>query len=275
MSKKNNTALPTDKPYMPGTPGKDFRSTKREALNVPVSKLPLVEEPHPDDFRSSFHWRVLRIMAEFVDGWQFLGDYKRMVTFFGSARCQEGDHWYDEARKLARELARAEFDIVTGGGPGIMEAANQGAHEVHEHSGIAGENQAKQFGDSIGLNIKLPFEQRINAYVDKAVAFHYFFVRKVMLSYYAQAYIFFPGGFGTLDEVFEIITLIQTKKLAGNVPVILVGKEFWAPLAAWIEQSIYEQFGAVDKEDLRIYTLVDSADEALNIIKKTPERTEF
>ena len=255
---------------------KDLRSTKREALNVPVSKLPLVDTAHPDDFRSSFHWRVFRVMAEFVDGWQFLGDYKKMVTFFGSARFKTGDRWYDEARKLAHELAKSGFDIVTGGGPGIMEAANQGAHEAHEHLGKdVEEHTNRQVGDSIGLNIKLPFEQRINAFVDKAVAFHYFFVRKVMLSYYAQAYIFFPGGFGTLDEVFEIITLIQTKKIADHVPVILVGKAYWTPLVAWIEEGVFEQFNAVDQEDLKIYSLVDSAQEALEIIRKAPERTEF
>ena len=242
---------------------------------MPVSKLPLVDQYHPDDFRSSFHWRIWRIMAEFVDGWQFLGDYKKMVTFFGSARFKEGDHWYDEARKLGRELALLGFDIVTGGGPGIMEAANQGAHEVHEHSGNSVENHKEGVGDSIGLNIKLPFEQRINAFVDKAVAFHYFFVRKVMLSYYAQAYIFFPGGFGTLDEVFEIITLMQTKKIRSHIPVVLVGKAYWTPLMEWIEQGVYEQFNAIDQEDMRIYSLVDNAAEALEVIKNNPERKEF
>ncbi len=266
--------LPTDKPYMKGTPGKDFRSTKREALNVPASKLPLVEERHPDDFRSSFHWRIFRIMAEFVDGWTFLADFKKIVTFFGSARFKEGDQWYDEARKLAHMLANVGFDIVTGGGPGIMEAANQGAHEVHEHNGSLLEND-KKVGDSVGLNIKLPFEQRINAFVDKAVAFHYFFVRKVMLSYYAQVYIFFPGGFGTLDEVFEIITLIQTKKITAHVPVILVGKDFWTPLIQWINDGVYDQYRAIDKEDLSIFTIVDNAEEAFKIIKHTPERKEF
>lgn len=276
MSKKTNIDLPTDKPYMPGTPGKDYRSTKREALNVPVSKLPLVEKSHPDDFRTSFHWRVFRVMAEFVDGWQFLGDYKKMVTFFGSARFKKGDRWYEEARTLGNELAKSGFDIVTGGGPGIMEAANQGAHEAHEHGDKNREEHTnRQVGDSIGLNIKLPFEQRINAFVDKAVAFHYFFVRKVMLSYYAQAYVFFPGGFGTLDEAFEIITLIQTKKIASHVPVILVGKEYWTPLVEWLENAVYEQFDAIDQEDLKIYSLVDGAQEALAIIRKTPERTEF
>jgi len=260
---------------MPGTPGKDFRSTKREALNVPVSKLPLFEEPQANDFRSSFHWRIFRIMSEFVDGWQFLGDYKKMVTFFGSARFKQGDQWYEEARKLGHLLAKEGFDVVTGGGPGIMEAANQGAHEVHEHTGVAMSNHNKKVGDSIGLNIKLPFEQRINEYVDKAVAFHYFFVRKVMLSYYAQAYIFFPGGFGTLDEVFEIITLIQTKKISSHIPLIMVGKPFWGPLAKWIEEHVYGEFGAIDKEDMLIYKIVDTAEEAFEIVKKSPERKEF
>lgn len=269
---KNN--LPTDKPYMKGVPGKDYRSTKRAALNVPASKLPLVEEKRPDDWRATFEWRIMRIMAEFVDGWQFLADYKKIITFFGSARFAPGDTWYEEARKLGRMLANGGWDIVTGGGPGIMEAANQGAHEVHEHNGSVLEND-KKVGDSIGLNIKLPFEQRINAYVDKAIAFHYFFVRKVMLSYYAQAYVFFPGGFGTLDEVFEIVTLIQTKKIDSRIPVILVGKEFWTPLIDWIQKGVYEQFRAVDETDLSIFTLVDSADEAFKVIKRTPERKEF
>ena len=214
-------------------------------------------------------------MAEFVDGWQFLGDYKKIATFFGSARSKPGTPWYEEARKLGRGLALLGYDVVTGGGPGIMEGANQGAHEVHEHLGATLENHNQRVGDSIGLNIKLPFEQRINQYVDKAVAFHYFFVRKVMLSYYAQAYIFFPGGFGTLDEVFEIVTLIQTKKISNHAPVILVGTAFWSPLLQWIKEKVYEEFGAIDREDMEIYHLVDSAEEALEIIKKSPERTEF
>ena len=133
---------------------------------MPVSKLPLVDQYHPDDFRSSFHWRIWRIMAEFVDGWQFLGDYKKMVTFFGSARFKEGDHWYDEARKLGRELALLGFDIVTGGGPGLMEAANLG-HQV----GTPGSNN---HAHSIGLPIKLPFEEHINKYLDIEKKFNRF-----------------------------------------------------------------------------------------------------
>ncbi len=272
MNKKINDG--TDGEIKNDAVSKKIRPERREFMNLPAAKLPVVEEPEAGDFRSSFHWRVFKVMAEFVDGWQFLADYKSIVTFFGSARLAEGEKWCEEARKLGKELALLRHDIVTGGGPGIMEAANRGAHEAHEDS-RAQNMSADAVGDSIGLNIKLPFEQRINAYVDKAVAFHYFFVRKVMLSYYSQAYVFFPGGFGTLDELTEIITLIQTKKIKSHVPVILVGKEFWEPFLAWVDKTVLGKFNAIDEADRKIYTLVDSAEEALAIIKATPERTEF
>ena len=200
-------------------------------------------------------------MAEFVDGFQFLADFKKTVTFFGSARFDEKNKWYAEARKLASLLAQENIGVISGGGPGIMEAANRGAAEAG--------------GDSIGLNIKLPYEQRINPWVKKAIAFHYFFVRKVMLSYSAQAYVFFPGGFGTLDEVFEIITLIQTKKVSGTIPVILVGKEFWQPICEWIDEALYQKFATIDKEDMSLYRLVDTAEEALAVAKAAPLRKEF
>ena len=200
-------------------------------------------------------------MAEFVDGFQFLADFKKTVTFFGSARFDEKNKWYAEARKLASLLAQENIGVISGGGPGIMEAANRGAAEAG--------------GDSIGLNIKLPYEQRINPWVKKAIAFHYFFVRKVMLSYSAQAYAFFPGGFGTLDEVFEIITLIQTKKVSGTIPVILVGKEFWQPICEWIDEALYQKFATIDKEDMNLYKLVDTAEEALAVAKAAPLRKEF
>jgi len=243
---------------------------QKDHLNVPASKLPLVEKLPPEkDWRQSFHWRIFRIMAEFVDGWQFLADLKKTITFFGSARCKEGDKWYEEARRLGEMLANDGFSIITGGGPGIMEAANRGAHEAKEKSG-----NPEKVGSSIGLNIKLHFEQRINAFVDKAIAFHYFFVRKVMLSYYAQAYVYFPGGFGTLDEAFELSTLVQVKKVP-PLPIILIGKDYWEPLAKWIKEYAYEKYEAIDKEDMEIYKIVDSAEEAYEIIKKAPERKEF
>jgi uncharacterized protein (TIGR00730 family) len=228
-------------------------------LNVPASKLPVTEEPH--DFRSSFHWRVFRVMSEFVDGWQFLADFKKTVTFFGSASFKEDNHWYQVAQELGKMLVKEDYGVVTGGGPGIMEAGNRGATEGG--------------GNSIGLNIQLPSGQRENPYVSKGIGYHYFFVRKVMLSYSAQAYVFFPGGFGTLDEVFEIITLIQTKKISVKIPVVLVGKEFWAPLMDWVKTQMYEKFNAIYKEDMEIYTIVDTAEEAMKIIRQAPERKEL
>jgi uncharacterized protein (TIGR00730 family) len=235
---------------------------RKPTLNVPAAKLPTFKTlGEAGDFRDSFHWRMFRIMAEFVDGWQFLADLKKTVTFFGSARFPENNQWYKEAQKLGKLLAQNGFGVITGGGPGIMEGGNRGAFEGN--------------GDSIGFNIKLPFEQRINPYVTKYIAFHYFFIRKVMLSYSAQAYVYFPGGFGTLDEFFEIITLIQTKKISVKIPVILIGKSYWEPLITWIDKEMYRRFKAIDKEDMKIYQLVDTAEEAFKIIKKSPERKEF
>ncbi|MFH1047869.1 MAG: TIGR00730 family Rossman fold protein [Patescibacteria group bacterium] len=230
-------------------------------LNVPASLLPPAEVE--DDFRNSPHWRVLRIQAEFVDGWNFLADIKKSVTFFGSARFTEDNPWYQEARKLGKMLTDEGYSVVTGGGPGIMEAGNRGAQEG------GGE------GDSIGLDIQLPFEQRANPYIDRGIGFHYFFTRKVMLAFSAQAYCYFPGGFGTVDELSELVTLIQTKKMSSDIPMILIGKDFWQPFLDWIEQTVLAKYQAISQEDLNIYQLVDSAEEAYEIIKKSPLRTEF
>lgn len=230
-------------------------------LNLPASKLPLPKPKPEEDFRNSLHWRVFRILSEFVEGWQFLADFKKTVSFFGSARCSEGDKWYEEARKLGKMMAEVGFAIVTGGGPGIMEAGNRGAVEGG--------------GKSIGLNIQLETEQRINPYVQEGQAFHYFFVRKVMLSYAARAYVFFPGGLGTLDEAFEILTLIQTKKISDKIPVVLVGKEFWNPIDKWLREEIYNKYQAVDEQDLSIYKIVDSAEEAFELIKDAPAREDW
>ncbi|OGE77659.1 MAG: Rossman fold protein, TIGR00730 family, partial [Candidatus Doudnabacteria bacterium RIFCSPHIGHO2_01_FULL_46_14] len=199
--------------------------------------------------------------SEFVDGWQFLADYKKTVSFFGSARFLEGDKWYEEARKLGKMAAEAGFAVVTGGGPGIMEAGNRGAVEGG--------------GKSIGLNIQLGTEQRINPYVQESMAFHYFFSRKVMLSFAARAYIFSPGGLGTLDEMFELITLIQTKKISENVAVILLGKDYWEPIDKLLREHLYEKFKTIDKEDLNIYKIVDSAEEAFELIKDAPSREDW
>jgi uncharacterized protein (TIGR00730 family) len=201
-------------------------------------------------------------MAEFVEGWQFVTDYKNTVSVLGSARFKQDNPWYQEARKLGHLLAEDGIGVVTGGGPGIMEGGNRGAYEGG--------------GDSVGINIQLPSEQRVNPYVTRSAGFYYFFVRKVMLFYTAQAYVFFPGGFGTLDEFFELVTLVQTKKVdKESVPVIVVGKDYWAPLLEYIEKDVYDRYKTIDKEDMNIYHMVDTAEEAFDIIKRFPPRKEI
>lgn len=214
----------------------------------------------PFDFKENANWRIFRIMAEFVEGFQFLSEIKKGVSFFGSSRFKSNDHHYKEAYELGYRLAKAGFTIVTGGGPGVMEAGNRGAFDAK--------------AESVGLNIQLPLEQRINKYVKKALGFHYFFTRKVMLSAAAQAYVFFPGGYGTLDEFFEIITLIQTKKME-RIPVILIGKQYWPPLIAWLEEQVYKKHGAISKKDLKIFKLANNIDEAYKIIVNSKERRYF
>lgn len=207
---------------------------------------------------SDLSWRVLRIMGEFVQGFQFLSNFNKEITIFGSARLKPGTHWYDEAEKFGYLAGKAGFTVITGGGPGIMEAGNKGAF--------------KSGGESVGINIQLPFEQRINPYVKKSTAFHYFFTRKVMLAASAQAYIYFPGGFGTADEFFEIITLIQTKKMTPIV-VVCVGKEFWEPVLKWIDQMI--KMGTLSTNDKKLFSVVDTAQDAFKLIKNSKERPLF
>lgn len=214
----------------------------------------------PFDFKGDANWRIFRIMAEFVDGFEFLQPLRKEVTFFGSARLSEHTRWYKEAVKLGRMLAEHGFTIITGGGPGIMEAGNRGA--------------AEGGGESIGLNIQLAREQRQNPYVKRGIGFHYFFTRKTMLSASAQAYVFFPGGFGTMDEFFEMVTLIQTEKME-PVPVICVGIDFWQPLQDWVRTKMIAEYETVLAEEITLYSIVDSAEEAFELIKDSKERKYF
>lgn len=205
-------------------------------------------------------WRIFRIMAEFVDGFQFLSTSRKEITVFGSARIAPGTKWYDEAVKFGELVGKNKFTMITGGGPGIMEAANKGTFTTG--------------GESLGLNIQLPMEQRANKYITRGKGFHYFFTRKVMLSASAQAYVFFPGGFGTLNELTEMVMLIQTGKMQ-KIPIVLIGKEFWAPFIEWMEHEFVKQFKTIDAKDMKIMQLVDSAEEAWNIVKKSKERHIF
>ncbi len=209
---------------------------------------------------SDLTWKIFRMMAEFVEGFQFLSTLKKEISLFGSARIPPTSRWYKEAEQLGKMLAQHGFTVITGGGPGIMEAANKGAYEGG--------------GKSVGLNIQLPHEQRQNKYVTHGTSFHYFFSRKVMLAASAQAYVYFPGGFGTMDEFFEIVTLIQTKKTE-QLPIVLVGKDFWSPLISFLEETMYGRYDAIDRQDLRLFTLVDSAEEAFAILVKSRERPLF
>lgn len=197
--------------------------------------------------------RLTRITREFATGFHFLKNYGKSATFFGSARCVAGNKHYEEARSLAYLLSKDDFAVITGGGPGIMEAANRGATEAG--------------GQSAGINIQLDDTENVNPYVKRSVSFHYFFVRKVMLAFASEVYIFFSGGFGTLDEFFEMTTLVQTRKIY-PIPIILVGKEYWSPLLKWIEEDVYAKRKNIDKKDMKIYRLVKDANEAASIIKK-------
>ncbi|MBI4122353.1 MAG: TIGR00730 family Rossman fold protein [Parcubacteria group bacterium] len=207
----------------------------------------------PVDFKRP--WRIFKIMAELVEGYDFVSQFTRTVTILGSARTQASQKYYKEAVKLGRLLAKGKFTTLTGGGPGIMEAANKGAFEAG--------------GVSVGINIQLPFEQILNPYVKHSLGFKYFFTRKVMLLSPAQAYVFFPGGFGTMDEFFEVFDLMENNQIA-QAPMVLVGVEFWRPLLAFLrDKSAHE--GILECEILNAVSLVDTAEDAYRIIKKAPD----
>ena len=201
-------------------------------------------------FLDSDPWRSLRILAEFVEGFDALASVGKAVTIFGSARTREGDPHYAQARELAANLAREGFAVITGGGPGIMEAANRGCHEAG--------------GLSIGCNIELPHEQSVNQYVDLGVEFRYFFARKTMFVKYADAFAILPGGFGTLDELFESLTLIQTGKIK-HFPVVLIGRDYWTGLLAWLRKEAVGS-GTIAVEDLDLLQITDDMGEACRLL---------
>ncbi|MFP4088738.1 MAG: TIGR00730 family Rossman fold protein [Cyclobacteriaceae bacterium] len=213
----------------------------------------IFEERDWSEIKSNDSWAVFKIMSEFVEGFEKLAKIGPCVTIFGSARTQNDHPYYKMAEEIAAKLVRHGYGVITGGGPGIMEAGNKGAR--------------KEKGKSVGVNIILPFEQMNNQYIDpdKLITFDYFFVRKVMFVKYSQGFIVMPGGFGTLDELFEALTLIQTKKI-GRFPIVLVGTDYWKGLIHWIEQTVLTQEKNINSDDLKLINLVDSPEEAVEVI---------
>jgi len=206
-----------------------------------------------NEMAASESWRMFHIMAEFVEGFEALGKYRPSVSIFGSTRVKPEDKVYQKAEQIGRLLAENGFGVITGGGPGVMEAANKGA--------------ASGGGNSIGLNIEIPSEQKPNPYANVTLHFRYFFVRKVMFVKYAVAYIILPGGFGTMDELFEAVTLIQTHKIK-PFPVILVGSNYWKGLLSWMKEVVLKE-GKISPSDLEILQLIDDPAEIVKTIKKT------
>ncbi len=250
MAKKRNDAVATGR-MVPNLSlsrtAKVGEKTEDELLlQRKKAAQPTPRVPEQAEFTHGDPWRVLRIMGEFVHAFDALAEVGAAITFFGSARTQESDPMYNAARDLAGRLAKSGFAIVTGGGPGIMEAANRGARDVQ--------------GLSIGCNIELPQEQSINPYVDVAVNFRYFFCRKTMFMKYSEGFVLFPGGFGTLDELFEALTLIQTRKVQ-RFPVVLFGSAYWTGLLGWMRQQL-DAAGRIDSKDMALMKLTDSTEEA-------------
>ena len=231
----------------PLEPGVGFRRGQAEGGEMTDKQYVINEITIKDS------WRLFHIIAEFVEGFEALAEIPPAVTIFGSSRATPGDDVYQRAELIATRLAENGFAVITGGGPGVMEAANKGA-------ALAG-------GQSIGLNIQLPFEQYPNPYSNLSLSFRYFFVRKVMFVKYAVAYIILPGGFGTLDELFESVTLIQTKKIK-PFPVILVGSEYWKGLLDWVKGTVLKE-RKISPDDLDILHITDDPDDIIKTIKKT------
>lgn len=206
-----------------------------------------------NEIRANDSWAIFKIMSEFVNGYESMGRIGPCVSIFGSARTKPDNKYYLLAEKIAYKISQAGYGVITGGGPGIMEAGNKGAHLGN--------------GTSVGLNIELPFEQHYNPYIDKDknLNFDYFFVRKVMFVKYSQGFVVMPGGFGTLDELFEAVTLIQTKKI-GKFPIILVGREFWSGLLDWVKTVMIDKEKNANIEDLDLIKVVDTEDEVLEVL---------
>ncbi|MDO5617182.1 TIGR00730 family Rossman fold protein [Kocuria sp.] len=232
------------------------RELQRSTSDQRFLEPEVVAGREPGDFTRTDPWRVLRIQSEFVDGFDTLARLGPAISVFGSARTAPDSPEYALGREVGQALGEAGYAVITGGGPGIMEAANRGAHEVG--------------ATSVGLGIELPHEQGLNQYIDLGINFRYFFVRKTMFAKYSQGFIVLPGGFGTLDELFESLTLVQTSKMT-RFPVVLMGKAFWAPLLEWIEETLVRE-GMISPADTDLLCVTDSAQEAVAVMSEAHER---
>ncbi|HJU94326.1 MAG TPA: TIGR00730 family Rossman fold protein [Pyrinomonadaceae bacterium] len=230
---------------------KDEKRIGRQAPGTTQDEQ-LLESPRPDEFTHTDPWRVFRIMGEFVEGFDELATLTRGIAIFGSARTSPDDPDYKAAQETGELLANEGFAVITGGGPGIMEAANRGAFEAG--------------GLSIGCNIELPFEQRANAYQTLSLTFKYFFVRKMMFVKYSLAFVIFPGGFGTFDELFEALTLMQTKKIR-NFPIVLFGKKYWSGMLEWLDEVVLTE-GKISNHDMKLFHVTDSPAEVVEIVRR-------
>lgn len=218
-------------------------------------KIPQQEKSWTTELKAQSSWQIFKVMSEFVEGFEKMNKIGPCISVFGSARTQPGDKYYEMAVELSKKLSDEGYGIITGGGPGIMEAGNKGAFE--------------NGGKSVGLNIDLPFEQEHNEYIDpdKLLTFKFFFSRKVMFVKYAQAFVLFPGGYGTMDEFFECLTLIQTRKI-DRFPVICIGKDYWEGLLSWMSGTMQKKFHNIHEDDLQLISLVDTVDEAIEVIRE-------
>ena len=227
-------------------------------MDTKKTPRPRLKEPSPiSDFTRDEPWRIFRIMAEFVDSFETMSNQGPLVPIFGSARLKPDNPYYQSAEKLAAMLVGKGYGVLTGGGPGIMEAASKGAYEAG--------------GNSVGLNIRLPMEQHPNPYQTVALDFRYFFVRKVCFVKYAVALVAYPGGFGTLDEFSEAVTLIQTNKI-NHVPMVLVGKKFWQPMVDWFRNTMLLEYGTISEPDLKLFSVVETPEEACEAIVRLHRR---
>ncbi len=226
---------------------------KEEFINEDERIQDKLKQKTWNEIRTNDSWAIFKIMSEFVNGYETMARIGPWVSIFGSARTKPEDKYYQLAERIAYKISKAGYGVITGGGPGIMEAGNKGAHR--------GE------GTSVGLNIELPFEQHFNPYIDKDknLNFDYFFVRKVMFVKYSQGFVVMPGGFGTLDELFEAITLIQTKKI-GKFPIILVGSQFWKGLIDWVKEIMINQEKTVSPGDMDLIQIVDTEEEVVEAL---------